>query len=447
MNLFLDDKNNAKTMSKRIVKIIGGGLAGCESALQLLKQGFAVKMYEMRPAKTTGAHKGDSLAELVCSNSLKSTEPTTASGLLKAELDALGCALLPLARECAVPSGSALSVDREKFSKAVERELNAYPDFTLVREEVTSLDEDIPTIVASGPLTSDALAQNVGKLTGKDRLFFYDAIAPIVDFDSIDMQKAYFGGRYGKGGEDYLNLPMQRDEYEIFYNELVKAQTVTLHDFEKSELFEGCMPIEEMAKRGSDTIRFGPLKPIGLRNPQTGEKAYAVVQLRKENVAGDCYNLVGFQTNLTFGEQKRVFSLIPALAHAEFIRYGIMHRNTYINAPGVLDSTFRVKGDRPLYIAGQLSGVEGYVESIMSGMIAAKALACELDGTTYAIPSDVTIIGSLCRYVSTRALDFKPMNANFGILPSIEGIRDKSKRKQEYYTRSLQAIRLLTDNE
>lgn len=447
MNLFLDDKNNAKTMSKRIVKIIGGGLAGCESALQLLKQGFAVKMYEMRPAKTTGAHKGDSLAELVCSNSLKSTEPTTASGLLKAELDALGCALLPLARECAVPSGSALSVDREKFSKAVERELNAYPDFTLVREEVTSLDEDIPTIVASGPLTSDALAQNVGKLTGKDRLFFYDAIAPIVDFDSIDMQKAYFGGRYGKGGEDYLNLPMQRDEYEIFYNELVKAQTVTLHDFEKSELFEGCMPIEEMAKRGSDTIRFGPLKPIGLRNPQTGEKAYAVVQLRKENVAGDCYNLVGFQTNLTFGEQKRVFSLIPALAHAEFIRYGIMHRNTYINAPGVLDSTFRVKGDRPLYIAGQLSGVEGYVESIMSGMIAAKALACELDGTTYAIPSDVTIIGSLCRYVSTRALDFKPMNANFGILPPIEGIRDKSKRKQEYYTRSLQAIRLLTDDE
>ncbi len=434
-------------MSKRIVKIIGGGLAGCESALQLLKQGFAVKMYEMRPTKTTGAHKGDSLAELVCSNSLKSTEPTTASGLLKAELDALGCALLPLARECAVPSGSALSVDREKFSKAVERELNAYHDFTLVREEVTSLDEDIPTIVASGPLTSDALAEQVGKLTGKDRLFFYDAIAPIVDFDSIDMQKAYFGGRYGKGGEDYLNLPMQRDEYEIFYNELVNAKTVTLHDFEKSELFEGCMPIEEMAKRGSDTIRFGPLKPIGLRNPQTGEKAYAVVQLRKENVAGDCYNLVGFQTNLTFGEQKRVFSLIPALAHAEFIRYGIMHRNTYINAPGVLDSTFRVKGDRPLYIAGQLSGVEGYVESIMSGMIAAKALACELDGTTYAIPSDVTIIGSLCRYVSTRALDFKPMNANFGILPPIEGIRDKSKRKQEYYTRSLQAIRLLTDNE
>ena len=427
-------------MSKRIVKIIGGGLAGCESALQLLKRGFAVKMYEMRPAKTTGAHKSDSLAELVCSNSLKSTEPTTASGLLKEELDILGCALLPLARECAVPSGSALSVDRVLFSKAVERELNAYPDFTLVREEVTSLDEDIPTIVASGPLTSDALAEQVGKITGKDRLFFYDAIAPIVDFDSIDMQKAYFGGRYGKGGDDYLNLPMQREEYERFYNELVKAKTVTLHDFEKSELFDGCMPIEEMAKRGSDTIRFGPLKPIGLRNPNTGEKAYAVVQLRKENVAGDCYNLVGFQTNLTYGEQKRVFSLIPALEHAEFIRYGVMHRNTYINAPGVLEKTFRVKGDRPLYIAGQLSGVEGYVESIMSGMIAAQALACELDGKKYTVASNVTIIGSLCEYVSTRALDFKPMNANFGILPPIEGVKDKAKRKQCYYTRSMSAL-------
>lgn len=434
-------------MSKRIVKIIGGGLAGCESALQLLERGFAVKMYEMRPAKTTGAHKSDSLAELVCSNSLKSTEPTTASGLLKEELDILGCALLPLARECAVPSGSALSVDRVLFSKAVERELNTYPDFTLVREEVTSLDEDIPTIVASGPLTSDALAEQVGKITGKDRLFFYDAIAPIVDFDSIDMQKAYFGGRYGKGGDDYLNLPMQREEYERFYNELVKAKTVTLHDFEKSELFDGCMPIEEMAKRGSDTIRFGPLKPIGLRNPNTGEKAYAVVQLRKENVAGDCYNLVGFQTNLTYGEQKRVFSLIPALEHAEFIRYGVMHRNTYINAPGVLEKTFRVKGDRPLYIAGQLSGVEGYVESIMSGMIAAQALANELDGKQYAVPGDVTIIGSLCEYVSTRALDFKPMNANFGILPPIEGVKDKAKRKAEYNKRSLEAMRLLNNNE
>lgn len=428
------------------IKIIGGGLAGCESALQLLKRGYKVKMYEMRPTKTTGAHRTSSLAELVCSNSLKSCEPSTASGLLKEELDMLGCELLSLARECAVPAGSALSVDREAFTKAVENKLNAYENFTLVRQEVTSLDEDVPTIVASGPLTSDALADVIGKLTGKDRLFFYDAIAPIVDFESIDMSKAYFGGRYGKGGEDYLNLPMQKDEYELFYNELVTAKTITLHDFEKSELFDGCMPIEEMAKRGSDTIRFGPLKPVGLRNPKTGEKAYAVVQLRKENIQGDCYNLVGFQTNLTYGEQKRVFSLIPALNSAEFVRYGVMHRNTYINAPNVLDVSFRVIGQKPLYIAGQLSGVEGYVESIMSGMIAALSLAKELENKQLKPLPTTTIIGSLCEYISTRELDFKPMNANFGILPPITGIRDKSKRKQAYHDRSIEDVKTYLQN-
>lgn len=398
-------------------------------------------MYEMRPNRTTGAHKTQNLAELVCSNSLKSSEPCTASGLLKEELDLLGCRLLGLARQNAVPSGSALAVDREGFSKSVEDALFAYPDFSLVREEVTSLDNDVPTVVASGPLTSPALADAVGALTGKDRLFFYDAIAPIVEFESIDMQKAYFGGRYGKGGEDYLNLPMQKAEYEAFYDALVHAETVVLHDFEKSELFDGCMPIEEMAKRGSDTIRFGPLKPVGLRNPSTGEKAYAVVQLRKENVAGDCYNLVGFQTNLTYGEQKRVFRMIPALHDAEFVRYGIMHRNTYINAPGVIDETFRLKGERPLYVAGQLSGVEGYVESIMSGMIAGIAIANELQGKKYAVPSDVTVTGALCRYVSTRTLDFKPMNANFGILPPVERVRDKQKRKQAYHDRAINAIK------
>ena len=398
-------------------------------------------MYEMRPNRTTGAHKTQNLAELVCSNSLKSSEPCTASGLLKEELDLLGCRLLGLARQNAVPSGSALAVDREGFSKSVEDALFAYPDFSLVREEVTSLDNDVPTVVASGPLTSPALADAVGALTGKDRLFFYDAIAPIVEFESIDMQKAYFGGRYGKGGEDYLNLPMQKAEYEAFYDALVHAETVVLHDFEKSELFDGCMPIEEMAKRGSDTIRFGPLKPVGLRNPSTGEKAYAVVQLRKENVAGDCYNLVGFQTNLTYGEQKRVFRMIPALHDAEFVRYGIMHRNTYINAPGVIDETFRLKGDGPIYVAGQLSGVEGYVESIMSGMIAGIALANELQGKKYAVPSDVTVTGALCRYVSTRTLDFKPMNANFGILPPVERVRDKQKRKQAYHDRAINAIK------
>lgn len=432
-------------MAKQSVKIIGGGLAGCESALQLLKLGYKVKMYEMRPQKSTGAHRTSSLAELVCSNSLKSSEPCTASGLLKEELDMLGCQILPLARQCAVPSGSALAVDREAFSKAVENALNAYEGFELIRQEITDLDDDMPTIIATGPLTSDELAQKLGALTGKDRLYFYDAIAPIVDFESIDMSKAYFGGRYGKGGEDYLNLPMQRDEYELFYNELVNAKTVTLHDFEKSELFDGCMPIEEMAKRGSDTIRFGPLKPVGLRNPQTGEKAYAVVQLRKENIQGDCYNLVGFQTNLTYGEQKRVFSLIPALNSAEFIRYGVMHRNTYINAPGFLEHTFRVKGDRTLYVAGQLSGVEGYVESIMSGMIAAQSLAKELENIPCNSLPNVTIVGSLCEYISTRSLDFKPMNANLGILPPITGIRDKSKRKQAYHDRSIASLKEVID--
>ena len=424
---------------KKCVTIVGGGLAGTESALQLLKRGFRVRMYEMRPTKTTGAHKTSNLAELVCSNSLKSTEQSTASGLLKDELDFLGCELLPLARECAVPSGSALAVDREKFSAAVERRLAEFEDFELIREEVTEVPSGA-TIIATGPLTSPAMADTVGRLTGKDRLFFYDAIAPIVSFESVDMNFAYFGGRYGKGEEDYLNLPMTKDEYEAFYKELVGAKSVLLHDFEKKELFDGCMPIEEMAKRGSDTIRFGPLKPIGLRNPKTGERAYAVVQLRKENIAGDCYNLVGFQTNLTYPEQKRVFSMIPALHDAEFVRYGVMHRNTYINAPNVIDKNFRLIGDKPVYIAGQLSGVEGYVESIMSGLVAGISLAYELCDRHFEVPSDVTITGSLARYVSTQQIDFKPMNANFGILPQIEGIRDKQKRKLAYHDRAMKSL-------
>lgn len=431
-------------MAKGLVNVIGGGLAGSECALQLLEGGFDVRMFEMRPLKSTGAHRTDGLAELVCSNSLKSEEPTTASGILKEELRLMGCRLLDIAGQCRVPSGSALAVDRQRFSEAVGEALKSYAGFTLVREEVTRLTDE-PTVVATGPLTSDALAEALGRLTGKDRLYFYDAIAPIVTFDSVDMSRAYFGGRYGKGGDDYLNLPMRREEYEAFYRELVNAKTVVLHSFENSELFDGCMPIEEMAKRGSDTIRFGPLKPIGLRDPSTGERAYAVVQLRRENIAGDCYNLVGFQTNLTYPEQKRVFSMIPALKEAEFVRYGVMHRNTYIQSPGVLDPTFRVMASAtPLYIAGQLSGVEGYVESIMSGMIAGQAMRCELDGEPFLIPSDVTVTGALMRYISQNAADFKPMNANLGILPYIEGIRDKKARKQAYHDRAVEAIRDVT---
>lgn len=427
-------------MATKVV-VIGGGLAGTEAAFKLLDAGFQVEMFEMRPKRLTGAHESGGLAELVCSNSLKSTSPETASGLLKEELDMLGSRLLPLARESAVPSGSALAVDRVAFSTAVERELAKYEGFTLHKDtEVTCLEEGVPTIIATGPLTSPDFADYLAKLTGQDRLFFYDAIAPIVSFDSVDMTKAYFGGRYGKGGDDYLNLPMQKEEYEAFYNALITAETVHLHDFEKKELFDGCMPIEIMAKRGSDTMRYGPMRPVGLRNPNTGESAYAVVQLRKENVAGDCYNLVGFQTNLTYGEQKRVFSMIPALHSAEFLRYGTMHRNTFIKSPDLLTNRFRLKNSTtPVYIAGQISGVEGYVESIMSGLIAADAMVRELTGKDELKLPATTITGALTEYVSSCASDFQPMNANFGLLPELHTVH-KKQRKQAYHDRAIKDL-------
>ena len=340
-----------------------------------------------------------------------------------------------------MPSGSALAVDRVAFSTAVERELAKYEGFTLFKDaEVTCLEEGVPTIIATGPLTSPDFADYLAKLTGQDRLFFYDAIAPIVSFDSVDMTKAYFGGRYGKGGDDYLNLPMQKEEYEDFYNALVTAETVHLHDFEKKELFDGCMPIEIMAKRGSDTMRYGPMRPVGLRNPNTGESAYAVVQLRKENVAGDCYNLVGFQTNLTYSEQKRVFSMIPALHSAEFLRYGTMHRNTFIKSPDLLTNRFRLKNSTtPVYIAGQISGVEGYVESIMSGLIAADAMVRELTGKDELKLPATTITGALTEYVSSCASDFQPMNANFGLLPELHTVH-KKQRKQAYHDRAIKDL-------
>lgn len=420
-----------------VVTVVGGGLAGCEAALQLLSRGFGVKMFEMRPAKTTGAHDTDGLAELVCSNSLKSEAEETASGTLKAELDALGCNLLALARECRVPSGSALAVDRELFSAVVERELAAYPRFELVREEVTDI-PSAPAIVATGPLTSDALAKRLGELTGEENLHFYDAIAPIVELSSVDMEHAYFGGRYGRG-DDYLNLPMEREEYRAFREALVSAETVVLHDFEKKELFEGCMPIEEIARRGEDAMRFGPLRPVGLRDPRTGRGAYAVVQLRRENAAGDCWNMVGFQTNLTYGEQRRVFGMIPALREAEFLRFGVMHRNTYLNSAGKLNACFRFAGDDVLYAAGQLTGVEGYVESIMSGLVAGVSLARELDGKDPAVPPETTVIGALARYVANAGTGFQPMNANFGLLPVASGT-GKKERKKYYHDRAVRDI-------
>ena len=420
-----------------VVTVVGGGLAGCEAALQLLSRGFGVKMFEMRPAKTTGAHGTDGLAEPDFSNSLQTEAEETASGTLKAELDALGCNLLALARECRVPSGSALAVDRELFSAVVERELAAYPRFELVREEVTDI-PSAPAIVATGPLTSDALAKRLGELTGEENLHFYDAIAPIVELSSVDMEHAYFGGRYGRG-DDYLNLPMEREEYRAFREALVSAETVVLHDFEKKELFEGCMPIEEIARRGEDAMRFGPLRPVGLRDPRTGKGAYAVVQLRRENAAGDCWNMVGFQTNLTYGEQRRVFGMIPALREAEFLRFGVMHRNTYLNSAGKLNACFRFAGDDVLYAAGQLTGVEGYVESIMSGLVAGVSLARELDGKDPAVPPETTVIGALARYVANAGTGFQPMNANFGLLPGVSGT-GKKERKKYYHDRAVRDI-------
>lgn len=421
----------------KTVTVVGGGLAGCEAALQLLKRGFAVNLYEMRPERQTGAHSGGGLAELVCSNSLKS-EGETASGALKAELRACGCELLDAAYSTAVPSGGALAVDRHAFSELVEKKLAAYPAFRLIRGEVTDI-PDPPAIVATGPLTSESLATRLAALTGQENLHFYDATSPIVDAASVDMERAYFGGRYGKGGDDYLNLPLEKEEYAAFCEALVGAKTAMLRDFEKKELFEGCMPIEEIAKRGRDAMRFGPLRPVGLRDPRTGKGAYAVVQLRRENTAGDCFNMVGFQTNLTYAEQRRVFTMIPALREAEFLRYGVMHRNTYLNSAGTLDATFRVRGEGALYIAGQLTGVEGYMESVMSGLIAGISLARELSGKPAAVPPATTVMGALSKYVASAKAGTPPMNANFGLLPPCEDA-GKKERKKRYCERSIRDI-------
>lgn len=421
------------------VNIVGGGLAGCEAAYQLLTRGFSVTMFEMRPKNSTGAHKTGNLGELVCSNSLKSTDENTSSGLLKKELEVLDCFLLKLAYECQVEAGGALAVDREQFSHAIERELSKFPDFKLVRKEITELEFEEPTIVATGPLTSPSFAIKLAELSGAENLFFFDAVAPIILAETVDMNCAFWGGRYGKGGDDYLNLPMTKPQYLEFYQALRIAQTVALKDFEGKEIFEGCMPIEIMAKRGEDAMRYGPLKPVGLFHPQTNERYYAVVQLRKENVEGNALNMVGFQTNLTFPEQRRVFKMIPALHDCEFLRYGVMHRNTYLNSPKILDANFRVKGKKVLYIAGQLSGVEGYVESIMSGLLAGIALSRECEGKPpLALPKQ-TICGALSRWVQTENANYQPMNANFGLLPPVD-IRDKKERKKEFSNRAVGAI-------
>ena len=428
------------------ITIIGGGLAGCEAAYQIAKRGIKVKLYEMKPKKFSPAHNNESLAEIVCSNSFKSNAITNACGLLKEELRKLDSLLIKIADKTSVPAGQALAVDREIFSKKVTEEIEKNPNIEIIREEFSKIDEKNGiTIIATGPLTSQKMSEEIIRLTGKNKLAFYDAAAPIIEKDSINFDIAFYGDRYGKEGDSsYINLPMNKQEYEEFYNELINAEVVTLHEFEKKEIFEGCMPIEIMAKRGIDTIRFGPLKPVGFTNPRNNTRPYAIVQLRQDNSEGTLYNMVGFQTNLKFGEQKRVFSMIPGLENANFIKYGVMHRNTFINSPELLDNTYNLKQNPNIYFAGQITGVEGYVESIASGMVAGlnavidfKNKNAKTRGNKKIFPKE-TIIGALADYISTENQNFQPMNANFGILPPLEQkIKDKQERYKKMAERSL----------
>ena len=422
------------------IKIIGGGLAGSECAYQLAKRGHNVTIVEMRPIVNTAVHKTGNFAELVCSNSLKSTDVNTSQGLLKKELEMLDCMILDVASQCSVPAGGALAVDREKFSTKVQEVIDSFDNVHVIREECTQVVDDNYdfVVVASGPLTSDLLAEDVMKMTGSESLYFYDAVAPIVTSESIDKDNAFFAGRYNKGGDDYLNCPMNREEYYEFVRELVSADTVILKDFEKKDVFNACMPVEVMAKRGEESLRFGPLRPVGIYDPKTNVRPYAVVQLRKEDNYDQLYNLVGFQTNLKFGEQERVFKMIPALKNAEFVRYGVMHRNTFINAPRLLNGDFSLKSHKNVYFAGQISGVEGYLESTMSGLISALSIDSIVNGKEFLLPPKTTAIGSLIAYITTETKNFQPMHVSYSLIPELEEhVRDKKLRKAKYSERAL----------
>ncbi len=423
------------------VKVIGSGLAGTETANFLANNGVKVTLYDIKPRNFTPAHTSGNFAELVCSNSLKSNDVYgNAAGLLKEELRILGSLVIESADKFSVPAGNALAVDRELFSKYITDKIKSNPNIQVVCEEVTDVDFDEYTVIATGPLTTSALAERIKEITDT-HLHFYDASAPIVMADSIDMQNAFVGDRYDKGNGDHINCPMNKDEYAEFVKELLGSTRAKLHDFEKKEVFEGCMPIEIMASRGQDTLRFGPLKPVGLTDPKTGRWAYACLQLRKEDAQGSMYNLVGFQTNLTFPEQKRVFSLIPALKNAEYVRYGVMHRNTFINSTEVLNPDYSLKKYPNTFFAGQITGVEGYVESSASGLLAGINLLRRIKGLQYLPVPETTVLGALTKYITTRNPDFQPMNANFGILPPLDVIiRDKAERKKIMAERSIKDI-------
>lgn len=449
------------------ITVVGGGLAGSEATYQIAKRGIKVKLYEMKPDNFSPAHSNNNLAEIVCSNSFKSNLHTNACGLLKEELRNLDSLLIKVADETAVPAGQALAVDREVFSKKVTETLENMENVEIIRQEIgkdglsiESIAKDGIVIIATGPLTSDALSKQILELTGEDDLHFYDAAAPIIFKDSIDMNIAFYGNRYEQerakdedveewkakqkndGDASYINLPMNKEEYEHFWNELVNAEVVELHQFEKREIFEGCMPVEVMAKRGIDTLRYGPLKPMGFTDPRTGYRPYALVQLRQDNKDATIYNIVGFQTNLKFGEQKRVFSMIPGLENAEFAKYGVMHRNTFINSTKLLDRTYQLKKNKNIYFAGQITGVEGYVESISSGLVAGINAVKQLRQEEKVEFSEYTMIGALAQYISTPNEKFQPMNANYGILPELEGkkISDKKLKYGKLSDRALEKL-------
>ena len=452
------------------ITVVGGGLAGSEATYQIAKRGIKVRLYEMKPNSFSPAHSNNNLAEIVCSNSFKSNLHTNACGLLKEELRNLDSLLIKVAGETAVPAGQALAVDREVFSKKVTEALENMKNVEIIRQEVgkdglsiESIAKDGIVIIATGPLTSDALSKQILELTGEDDLHFYDAAAPIIFKDSIDMNIAFYGNRYEQerakdedveewkakqkndGDASYINLPMNKEEYEHFWNELVNAEVVELHQFEKREIFEGCMPVEVMAKRGIDTLRYGPLKPMGFTDPRTGYRPYALVQLRQDNKDATIYNIVGFQTNLKFGEQKRVFSMIPGLENAEFAKYGVMHRNTFINSTKLLDRTYQLKKNKNIYFAGQITGVEGYVESISSGLVAGINAVKQLKQEEKIEFSEYTMIGALAQYISTSNEKFQPMNANYGILPELEGkkISDKKLKYGKLSDRALEKLFLI----
>lgn len=422
------------------VTVIGGGLAGCEAAWALAQRGFKVKLCEMKPQKYTPAHHYAGLAELVCSNSLKALRINSACGMLKAEMRMLGSLILEAADNSAVPAGGALAVNREKFSDYVTEKIRAHENIDIVSGEVTEFPKK-NTVIATGPLTSDALAAAIQKRCGNP-LSFYDAAAPIVSADSIDMGKAFYATRYDKGDADYINCPMNKEQYERFYEALVKAETVPLKEFEHLTVYEGCMPVEVLAGRGAKSLCYGCMKPVGLIDPNTGHRPWAAVQLRKENTEGSAYNLVGFQTNLKFPEQQRVFRMIPGLENAEFLRYGVMHRNTFLNSPGLLNNRFMLKESDGVYFAGQITGVEGYIESAMSGIIAGQSLARRLMGKERLNLPKTTMCGALCSYVAAENADFQPMGANMGILPPLdEHIKDKQLRYGMIAERGLEDMR------